>query len=99
MVPVSASATGSDAKAPPPVDLGRWWQALGDPELDSLVERAVKANPDLQIALDRLQAARTYEAGIYGTVLPEAEATAGGGRGTGSNLSRGRASQELGSAT
>lgn len=94
----NASTADGGVKTPPPVDLGNWWQALGDPELNSLVERALKANPDLQIALDRLQAARTFEAGIYSTVLPEAEATAGGGRGTGTNLARGRASQQLISA-
>jgi NodT family efflux transporter outer membrane factor (OMF) lipoprotein len=79
-------------------DLGSWWLSLGDPELDSLIERALKANPDIQIALDRLQAARTFEIGTFGLLLPAAEASAGGGRGTGSDLARGRASQQLVSA-
>ncbi len=61
--------------------------ALNDPELSSLVARAVEANPDVQMALDRLQAARTYEISMVGTVLPTAEASAAAGKGTGSDLS------------
>jgi NodT family efflux transporter outer membrane factor (OMF) lipoprotein len=86
-------STGAAAPAAAAVDLTGWWHALKDPELDSLIERAVRDNPDLIIALDRLQAARTYEAGIIGSVLPQAEAGAGGGRGTGTDLARGRAPQ------
>ena len=89
----SAPATGAA-----PVDLAAWWQALKDPELDSLIARAIGGNPDVLIALDRLQAARTYEAAIIDTVLPEAEGSIGGGRGTGSDLTRGRASPTLRSA-
>jgi NodT family efflux transporter outer membrane factor (OMF) lipoprotein len=88
---------GSAATAVAP-DLAAWWHALDDRELDSLVERAVKANPDILIALDRLQAARTYEAALVGTVLPDVEASGGAGRGTGSDLARGRAAQSLISA-
>jgi len=43
-------------------DLATWWRALNDAELDALVDRAVKSNLDVQIALMRLQQARTYEA-------------------------------------
>jgi NodT family efflux transporter outer membrane factor (OMF) lipoprotein len=78
-----------------PVDLAAWWHALKDPELDSLIARAISGNPDVLIALDRLQAARTYEAAVIGTVLPEAGASIGGGRGTGSDLTRGRAGGAL----
>ncbi|HVH83314.1 MAG TPA: efflux transporter outer membrane subunit, partial [Steroidobacteraceae bacterium] len=86
----TAAAVGA-----PPVELAAWWRALQDPELDSLIERAVSGNPDLLIALDRLQAARTFEAAVIGTVLPEAGASAGAGRGTGSDLTRGRAANAL----
>src|SRR3569833_3479467 len=50
-------AAGAMAKAGADVDLSQWWQALGDPELNSLIERAIRANPDIEIALTRLQAA------------------------------------------
>ena len=80
------------------IDLGSWWKSLNDPELDSLVERAVKSNLDLQIALDRLQQARTYEAVVLGHALPEVDATGAAAKGTGSDLARGRAEQGLVSA-
>jgi NodT family efflux transporter outer membrane factor (OMF) lipoprotein len=99
--PESYAAAGSTATAggagnepgtgATPVDLAAWWRALQDPELDSLIERAIAGNPDLIIALDRLQAARTFEAAVIGTVLPVAEAAAAAGRGTGSDLTRGLA--------
>jgi NodT family efflux transporter outer membrane factor (OMF) lipoprotein len=82
----------------PAVDLAAWWRALNDEELNSLVERAVKSNLDLEIALDRLQQARTYEAVVVGNALPEADASAAAGRGTGSDLTKGRADQALRSA-
>jgi NodT family efflux transporter outer membrane factor (OMF) lipoprotein len=80
------------------VELASWWQSLKDPELDSLISRAITANPDVQIALDHLQAARTFEAGMLGTVLPDAEGSGAAARGTGSDLARGRAAQSLVSA-
>jgi NodT family efflux transporter outer membrane factor (OMF) lipoprotein len=80
------------------VDFATWWRSLNDPELDSLVSRAVEANPDAQIALDRLQAARTYEISTIGAALPTAGASAAAGKGTGSDLTRSRASNTLYSA-
>ncbi|HEX3855586.1 MAG TPA: efflux transporter outer membrane subunit, partial [Polyangiaceae bacterium] len=44
-------------------------------------------------------AARLYEAGLTGSVLPVADASGGYGRGTGSDLTRGRVGQPLHSAT
>jgi NodT family efflux transporter outer membrane factor (OMF) lipoprotein len=82
----------------PAVDLAAWWRALNDEELDSLVDRAVKSNLDIEIALDRLQQARTYEAVVIGHALPEVDASAAAGRGTGSDLTKGRAEQALRSA-
>ena len=84
--------------AGPPLDLATWWRALNDEELDSLVDRAVKSNLDLEIALDRLQQARTYEAVVVGHALPDVEASAAAGRGTGSDLTKGRADTGLRSA-
>ena len=93
-----AEAIGQSATPAPAVDLATWWRSLNDPELDALVERAVKSNLDLAIALDRLQQARTFEALVVGTALPEVDATAAAGRGTGSDLARGRAESGLVSA-
>ena len=81
-----------------PVELASWWHALKDPELDSLIGRAISANPDVEIALDHLQAARTFEAGMLGAALPDLEGSAAAARGTGTDLARGRAPQSLVSA-
>jgi len=93
---VAGNAPGTAAA---PVDLAAWWHALKDPELDSLIARAISGNPDVLIALDRLQAARTFEAGIIGTVLPEGGAAIGAGRGTGSDPTRSRVPTAQTSAT
>ncbi len=95
-VPERSSAATQAAAAGP--DLATWWRALNDPELNSLVERAIKSNPDLEIALTRLQQARTYETVVLGYALPEVDASAAAGRGTGTDLTRGRAEQALVSA-
>jgi outer membrane protein TolC len=96
---VSPSSAGSSAQpTAPTVDLAAWWRALNDEELDSLVDRAVKSNLDIEIALDRLQQARTYEAVVVGHALPEVDASAAAGRGTGSDLTKGRAAPALRSA-
>ena len=96
-----AAQSAAPAAGPPPstqVDLAAWWTALNDPELNSLIERALVANPDLDIALTRLQQARTYESVVLGHALPAIDASAAAGRGTGSDLTRGRANQALVSA-
>lgn len=92
--PLDAASNGNATN----VDMAGWWHALNDPELDSLVARAVQSNPDALIALNRLQAARTYEIAIVGSALPEVSASGAAGRGTGSDLSRGHADQALRSA-
>jgi NodT family efflux transporter outer membrane factor (OMF) lipoprotein len=89
-----AAQNAADATA----DLATWWRALNDEELDSLVDRAVKSNLDLEIALDRLQQARTYEVVVVGHALPDVDASAAAGRGTGTDLTKGRADQALRSA-
>jgi len=85
--PKSFAAAGAAAA---PADLERWWHMLGDPQLDALVEEAVAANPDIEIALDRLQQVRTYQAVLIGLALPHGEASAAIGKGTGSDDTRGR---------
>lgn len=92
------TATKANADVPPATDPSTWWRTLGDKELDSLIERAVAANPNLAIAVTRLQEAQTQEAVILGTALPELEASGGAAKGTGSDLARGRAAQTLVSA-
>ena len=93
----TAATRASYANAPKQ-DLAAWWHSLEDTELNSLVERAIKSNPDLEIALTRLQQARTYEAVIVGHAVPVVDVTAAAGRGTGSDLTRARAAQAVRSA-
>jgi len=97
--PAAPASTQPSATAPArPVDIARWWQSLNDPELDSLVRRAVEANLDLKIALARLQQARAAEYVVSGGALPLVDFAAGAGRGTGSDSTRGRTPGPLHSA-
>lgn len=70
------SATDSVTSAEPLTgdELSHWWHQLNDPELDSLVDRAIQANPDIEIALTRLQEVRTQQAVLIGDALPSASA-------------------------
>lgn len=90
-----AAKPSSQAPQATGVDFETWWRGLNDPELDSLISRAVDANPDVLIALDRLQAARVYERGLTGSVLPDLNASAAVARGTGRDLARSRSDQPL----
>jgi NodT family efflux transporter outer membrane factor (OMF) lipoprotein len=85
----TADAPSTPSASAAPVDPALWWRSVNDPELDSLVDRAVAANPVLEIALARLQEARTFEIAVTGRALPQIEAGSGGGRGTGTDLTRG----------
>jgi NodT family efflux transporter outer membrane factor (OMF) lipoprotein len=52
-------------------DVARWWMTLDDPVLDSLVERAIESNLDLQRAAARIRQARASigvsQAGLFPT--------------------------------
>ncbi len=47
----------ADAALPTPPQ-GHWWTALGDPELDHLIETALAASPDVEAAQARVRQAR-----------------------------------------
>jgi len=96
--PASFAAKPVQTEAAIKVDPAQWWKALSDPQLDQLVEQAVQANPDLEIALTRLREARTQEAVLIGLELPEVDAAGALGHGTGSDISRSRVPSLLGSA-
>ena len=94
----AGSAGGADETAQH-INLATWWLSLDDAELDSLVARAVEANPDLQIAAARLGEARAQVGVVVGGSLPQAEFSAGVARGSGQNSAKGRDSQALDSGT
>ena len=50
--PLSAERLGLDT-APAPAVAPQWWQALGDPALDALIEQALRDQPDLRQAAAR----------------------------------------------
>ena len=95
--PSFVSASGQQAK-PAAIAETRWWESFHDPVLNSLVERAIAANLDLEFAVTRLQEAESQEAAIIGTALPEAGVSGAAGTGNGSDLTRGRLAPALGSA-
>ncbi len=76
-------------------DLWQWWRTLRDPQLNDLIARALENNLDLKIALDRLQQARLQLVVIGSQALPEVNGSAGGGVGTGTDETKGRAAQPL----
>jgi outer membrane protein, multidrug efflux system len=47
-----------------------WWRALGDPVLDTLVQRALANNPDIGVAVGRVREARAQETLARAQLLP-----------------------------
>jgi outer membrane protein, multidrug efflux system len=54
-----------------------WWKAFGDPELESLVDRAVAQNLDVAIAIARVAEARGIRDIAGGALYPQVDASAG----------------------
>jgi len=54
-----------------------WWKTFNDPELDSLVQRAVAANQDLRVANGLLREARALWTGALWNLGPTIDAGAG----------------------
>ncbi|MGD1276520.1 MAG: efflux transporter outer membrane subunit [Tepidisphaeraceae bacterium] len=75
------SAYGEPIAAPSasaaPTALIQWWSAFHDPELDGLIQRAIKNNLDLKNAESRLRQARAQR-GVVGSELFPTVNTSGG---------------------
>lgn len=56
---------------------GSWWLIFNDPALDRLEQQAQAANPGLQMAVARVQAARATLSGTEAARLPQVDLTAG----------------------
>lgn len=54
-----------------------WWKTFNDPELNSLIERAVKTNLDLRVAGARLREARALRGSVVWELLPTITGSAG----------------------
>lgn len=79
-------------------DFVQWWRSLNDRQLNALVERAIASNPDIEVALTRVQQARAEEIALLGVALPQVGVSAGVAAGTGTDLTTGRAANSLRSA-
>ncbi len=79
---VEGQGAGIDSQ---PEDLAHWWSVFNDPLLNSLIDRAVKANLDLQIAATRVREARAALAGVEAGAWPTVDVS--------SSYSRNRASE------
>jgi NodT family efflux transporter outer membrane factor (OMF) lipoprotein len=77
-------SAGVPAAADDPAALGRWWTVFHDPELESLIDRALRGNRDLKVAVSRVRQARAERQVAAGALLPELDATAGYNRSRGS---------------
>ncbi|MCX5569017.1 efflux transporter outer membrane subunit [Kaistia sp. K-TC2] len=70
-LPMKWSA-GSAVKPSKPPELSQWWQHLGDPMLDDLVNEAVAGNLDVATAKASIREARASYRQTVGTLLPSA---------------------------
>jgi len=66
---------GLTAKDMDPQSLAAWWSALNDPELSSLIERAVAGNLDLKKARARVREARARRGVTKSDLFPTLDAT------------------------
>lgn len=69
-----ADAWKAAAATPRPAP-GAWWKSFGDPALDALVEQALVANPDIDVALARVEQARAAAGMAKASQLPSANVT------------------------
>ena len=79
----------------PQPEILRWWHTLHDRKLNRLVEQAVACNPDIEIALTRVQAFRTQQIVVIGSALPQVGASGTVAAGTGTDLTKGRVAQSI----
>jgi NodT family efflux transporter outer membrane factor (OMF) lipoprotein len=76
-LPTTMPTTQMSRTTPAPIPLVEWWTTFGDPELDSLIERAVKSNWDLRQATSRVRQARAQLATITPDEYPSLNADGG----------------------
>jgi multidrug efflux system outer membrane protein len=87
-VPDEFGELPADAAAASGAPVEAWWTTFHDPVLDSLVARAVGANPDLRRAAARVREARAQRGIAAADLYPTVDATGG--------ASRGRISENIG---
>jgi NodT family efflux transporter outer membrane factor (OMF) lipoprotein len=78
-VPPGWTGAVGAASAPGAVGEQPWLAAFKDPQLDALVQEALKYNPDLQVTAARVEQAASYVKVAGATLLPQVNALARGG--------------------
>jgi NodT family efflux transporter outer membrane factor (OMF) lipoprotein len=68
--PLSASTLGLQGTAQQPV-AAQWWKSLGDPQLDTLIDEAVRGSPRLAEAQARLRTAQAQADAVHAGQLPD----------------------------
>ncbi|MBL8875797.1 MAG: efflux transporter outer membrane subunit [Phycisphaerae bacterium] len=87
-VPGGAIPDVKSVPAPGDVELAAWWKQFGDAQLDSLVEKALVGNLDLQLAQARVKEARAARGIVVADWFPAV--------GAGGNYQRSRSSDNIG---
>jgi outer membrane protein, multidrug efflux system len=72
------SADGGAATSAPPI--AAWWTTFHDATLDALIERAIRANPDLRAAQARVREARAQRGIAAADEYPTVDVVGGGSR-------------------
>jgi NodT family efflux transporter outer membrane factor (OMF) lipoprotein len=86
---------GTTSSSTSSAELVRWWRTLNDPQLNTLVERAVATNLDIEAALTRVQRARMDEVVVLGAALPQVGVSGTDAAGSGIDLTKGRVGNAL----
>lgn len=76
----SKQQSGATAQNLDTARLSNWWATLNDPELTSLIDRALQGNTDLREAKARVREARARRGASAAEQFPSAEATASASR-------------------
>jgi outer membrane protein, multidrug efflux system len=79
-VPQQWAGAPSRGTAPRMPVTDQWWKTFHDPELESLVSRAVAANLDLRLAAARVEEARANRGLVRSDEFPQVTATASASR-------------------
>ena len=72
-LPAAFEAPATSATATPALD--RWWTSFDDPQLTTLIDQALAANPDARSAALRLREAQAQRASTLSQFLPQGDLT------------------------
>jgi NodT family efflux transporter outer membrane factor (OMF) lipoprotein len=82
-VPAAFAAAPAAAAADPSTALAAWWERFGDARLTSLVERAVRSNPEVRLAHARVREVRALRRATRADLWPALNASAQAAAGSG----------------